>query len=75
MSVVKIAEKPSTTKKLKMLEPVTLLMASALLPEKEAETDTANSGRLVPIATTVSPMIIGGTRSFLAIAALLLALG
>ena len=62
----KIALAPQTTIKLKMLLPTTLLMAKALLLAKEAVTLTAHSGRLVPMATMVKPMIIEGIRNFFA---------
>ena len=61
-SGVKSAHTPQTTIRLKMLEPTALLTARALLPAMEAVTLTAVSGRLVPIATTVIPMMIDGTR-------------
>ena len=50
-----------TTIRLKMLEPTALLTARALLPAMEAVTLTAVSGRLVPMATMVMPMISDGT--------------
>ena len=49
-----------------MLEPTTLLTASALLLLSDAVTLTAHSGRLVPMATIVSPIIIDGTLNLLA---------
>lgn len=52
---------PHTTIRLNMLEPTTLLTASALLLLSDAVTLTAHSGRLVPMATIVSPIIIDGT--------------
>ena len=45
---------------------MTLLIASSLLCTIEAVTLTAVSGREVPIATIVRPMMIDGTFSFLA---------
>ena len=56
-----------TTIRLKMLEPTALLTARALLPAMEAVTLTAVSGRLVPMATMVMPMISDGTWKCLAI--------
>ena len=44
---------------LTMLLPTTLPSATSLLPEMPDPTLTANSGALVPNATTVSPMITG----------------
>ncbi len=41
-----------------MLDPTALLIARELLPVREAVTLTAHSGRLVPMATMVIPMII-----------------
>ena len=55
------AQNPITTIRLKMLEPTALLTASAFCPLIDAVTDTDVSGRDVPIATIVSPMIIDGT--------------
>ena len=49
-----------------MLLPTTLLMAKALLFANEAVTLTAHSGRLVPMATMVNPMMIEGIRNFFA---------
>ena len=51
---------PHTTSRLKILEPTALLMARELLPVREAVTLTAHSGRLVPMATMVMPMIMEG---------------
>jgi len=45
-----------------MLDPTALLIARELLPVREAVTLTAHSGRLVPMATMVIPMIIEGIR-------------
>lgn len=67
---VNTAHMPHTTIRLKILEPTTLLTARALLPDMAAVTLTASSGRLVPMATTVKPMMMGGTRSSLATAEL-----
>ena len=61
-SGVNSAHAPQTTIRLKILEPTALLTASALFPDMDAVTLTASSGRLVPIATIVSPIIIEGTR-------------
>ena len=58
---------PTTTIRLKILEPTTLLTASSLLLTSDAVTLTAVSGRDVPIATIVRPMMIGGTFSLFAI--------
>lgn len=55
------AQAPQTTIKLKIFDPTTLLTASELFPVRDAVTLTAHSGRLVPIATMVIPMIIDGT--------------
>ena len=60
------AHAPHTSIKLNRLEPITLLTANALFPATEAVTLTASSGRLVPIATIVSPTIIDGIRRALA---------
>ena len=48
---------PNTIRMLKTLEPRTLPMAMPLLPLRAATTVVASSGREVPIATTVRPMI------------------
>ena len=61
---------PHTTSRLKILEPTALLMARELLPVREAVTLTAHSGRLVPMATMVMPMIMEGIRSRFATAEL-----
>ena len=63
---VRIEHTPMTNIRLKILEPMTLLIASSLLCTIEAVTLTAVSGREVPIATIVRPMMIDGTFSFLA---------
>ena len=55
------AQTPQTTIRLNILEPTTLLTARVLLPVREAVTLTAHSGRLVPIATIVIPMMRDGT--------------
>lgn len=62
---VKTAEKPNTNKRLQVLLPITLPIATlALLCSKseviESDTETASSGQLVPIATTVKPIINSG---------------
>ena len=49
-----------------MLEPTALLTASALFPLIDAVTLTDVSGRDVPIATIVRPIIIDGTLNRLA---------
>jgi hypothetical protein len=53
------ADRPRTNKILKVLLPTTLPIATSELPDNAPCTDTANSGALVPKATTVSPMTIG----------------
>ena len=63
LTVANIAHTPMTTIRLKILEPTTLLTASSLLPARDADTLTAVSGRDVPIATMVSPIMIDGTCS------------
>ena len=60
------AHTPHTTIRLNILEPITLLTAKALLLLSEAVTLTAHSGRLVPIAIIVSPIIIEGTFNLFA---------
>ena len=55
------AQHPSTTSRLNILEPSTLLTARSFFPLNAAVTLTESSGRLVPNATTVRPMIMGGT--------------
>ena len=60
------AEMPSTTMRLKVFEPTAFEIASELLLLNEADTETASSGRLVPMATTVIPMMSAGTLSFFA---------
>jgi hypothetical protein len=61
-----IQQRPTTTNKLKRLEPDTLLIARELLPAKDAEIETAVSGSDVPIATIVRPMISDGTLNLFA---------
>ena len=61
-----IAQTPITNIRLKILDPTTLLTASSLLCTNDAVTLTAVSGRDVPIATIVRPMMIEGTFSFFA---------
>ena len=61
-----IQQRPTTTKRLKRLEPDTLLIARELLPAIDAEIETAVSGRDVPIATIVRPMISDGTLNLFA---------
>ena len=60
------AQAPQTTIRLKILDPATLLTASVLFPAMAAVTLTASSGKLVPIATIVIPMIKDGTLNFFA---------
>ena len=61
----RIAEEiPTTTRILKMLEPITLPREISFVPLRLAERLTAASGKLVPIETTVRPMIKDGTFSF-----------
>ena len=60
------AHTPTTTRPLKRLEPITLLIAISLLPASAALTLTEASGALVPIATIVSPIITLGTFIILA---------
>ena len=62
-----IAETPTTIRRLKILEPITLLNAISLLPESPAEMLTAASGALVPMATMVKPIITDGTFSSFAV--------
>ena len=50
-------------KTLKMLLPTTLPMAKSGLPLRQASTETANSGALVPKATMVSPITSGEIRT------------
>ena len=54
------AHAPHTTIRLKIFDPTTLLTASVLFPASDAVTLTAHSGRLVPIATIVIPIIMEG---------------
>ena len=56
----KKAHTPTTTNPLKIFDPTTLLTASVLFPASDAVTLTAHSGRLVPIATIVIPIIMEG---------------
>ena len=65
-----IALEPSTTSKLKMLEPITLLIAISLFPERAALMLTEASGILVPKATIVRPMMMVGILKRFAIAEL-----
>ena len=67
MTGVSRAHTPITIMVLNILEPVTLLIASEFLPANDAVTETAVSGRLVPIATIVRPMMMEGTLNFFAI--------
>ena len=60
------AQAPQTTIRLKIFDPATLLTASVLFPAMDAVTLTASSGKLVPIATIVIPMIKDGTLNFFA---------
>ena len=55
------AQTPTISTRLKMLDPITLLKASSLLPASPAVILTAASGALVPIATIVSPIMTDGT--------------
>ena len=64
---VRMEQTPTTTIRLKILDPTTLLTASSLLLTSDAVTLTAVSGNDVPIATIVRPMMIGGTFSLFAI--------
>ena len=66
VSGVNSAQAPQTTIRLKILDPATLLTASVLFPAMDAVTLTASSGKLVPIATIVIPMIKDGTLNFFA---------
>ena len=61
-----IEQKPNTQRRLKILEPTTLLIAISLEPWRAAVTLTATSGALVPSATIVKPIIKLGTLKFLA---------
>src|SRR6056297_3653858 len=56
-----MAEKPITSAMLAILEPITLEMAIEPDPFMAAEILTANSGALVPKATTVNPIKSGET--------------
>lgn len=53
----KSVQKPQTTIRLNILEPTALLIASPLLPAIDALMLTEHSGKLVPIATIVIPII------------------
>ena len=56
---------PRTTRVLKIFDPTTLLTASEFAPLRAELIETDASGRLVPRATTVRPMMMVGTlRSF-----------
>ena len=66
VSGVNSAQAPQTTIRLKIFDPATLLTASVLFPAMDAVTLTASSGKLVPIATIVIPMIKDGTLNFFA---------
>ena len=68
---VNTALNPNTINKLQILDPTTLPIATLALPplikhEIESDTETASSGQLVPIATTVKPMISGEIFAFFA---------
>ncbi len=52
-----IALSPSIKKILAIFDPVTFAIAISVLPCRLAVTETMSSGRLVPIATMVRPMI------------------
>ena len=56
----------STARMLRMLEPTTLPMAMSVWPLRAEPMVAASSGRLVPIATIVRPMIISLTPSAIA---------
>ena len=56
-----MAQRPTTTKRLKKFEPTTLLIAISFEPFKAAEMLTATSGADVPIETIVKPIITLGT--------------
>lgn len=58
------AGKPSTSKTLAMLEPITLPKASEADPSRAALIDMINSGAEVPKATIVKLTIKAGTPSF-----------
>ncbi len=57
---VMIALVPTTTKVLKILEPTIFEIAISLLPIKPAVILTLASGKLVPSATIVKPIITEG---------------
>ena len=63
-----IATIPKIKKMFDIFEPTTLPIATSVFPLIAPEIPTASSGRLVPIATIVSPITIDGTLSFFAIA-------
>ena len=59
---VNTTENPNTRSKLQILLPMTLPIATLALlfsnsDDIESDTETASSGQLVPIATTVKPII------------------
>ena len=62
----KAAVMPSIAMTLNILEPTTLLTAREFSPASELVTETESSGRDVPMATTVSPMISPGTLNLFA---------
>ncbi len=59
-------EQPSTTNILKIFDPTTLPIERPLLPFIALDIETDASGRLVPIDTTVKPIIKDDTPIFLA---------
>ena len=58
---------PRIIPRLKILEPTTFPTEIVNFPASAAETDTANSGAEVPIATTVSPITNCERPNFFAI--------
>ena len=56
-----IANIPITKNILAIFEPITFPTAISLWPIRAAETVPANSGKLVPIATTLNPITISET--------------
>ncbi len=56
-----------TTRKLKILDPMMAPIAISLCPRNALTTEAASSGRLVPIATIVRPMINSDTPRLVAI--------
>ena len=56
------AQQPETTRRLKILDPSTLLTAISLEPCIAAEMLTDSSGALVPNATIVNPTMTLGMR-------------